>query len=108
MVSHGAPRGAPKDAQLPAPFHGVHVAPPQTGCERLVWRKPTARCTHLRVRRHTCECQPVVYELCVSGGLVFVRRTVRKPAGLSVRETEWLLTARAMELWQRLLTGQAR
>ncbi|WP_205831149.1 MULTISPECIES: hypothetical protein [Microbispora] len=50
----------------------------------------------------------MVYELCVSGGLVFIRRTVRKPAGLSVRETEWLLTARAMELWRRLLAGQAR
>jgi len=48
-----------------------------------------------------------IYELCQAGGLVFVRRTNRKKTELEVAETEWLLTARAQELWQKILTGRS-
>lgn len=95
-------------AELLGPFHGLHAAPPQARCEKVTWREPSARCVQARIRRHTCECKPTVYELCVSGGLVFIRRTVRTCDGVNVRETEWLRSARAVELWLALLAGQAR
>ncbi|MEU8279669.1 hypothetical protein ACFYOK_35685 [Microbispora bryophytorum] len=92
---------------IPPPYHGIHVPDLQRGAEELRWLKPQRRCTHIRVRRHTCECRPRIYELCQAGGLVFVRRTDRKKVGLEVAETEWLLTARAQELWQKILTGRS-
>jgi hypothetical protein len=99
---------ASKEVTLPWPFHGVHVAPPQAGYEKITWKLPTARCIRVRVRRHTCECRITIYELCMSGGLMFIRRTVRRPEGSQVCETEWLPSAKALELWQRLIAGQVR
>ncbi|GIH72829.1 hypothetical protein Mth01_50820 [Sphaerimonospora thailandensis] len=97
-----------RNSMLPKPFHGPHVAPLRAVHEKVVWRKPTARCARVRVRSHTCECRSVIYELCSAGGLMFIRRTARMSKGMDVRETEWLLTAKAAVPWQRLLVGQAR
>jgi hypothetical protein len=94
--------------KLPAPFHGVHVAPEQEAHEKIPWRKPAPRCSRVRVRRHTCECRATLYELCMAGGLVLIRRTIWKVGGPIVAETDWLQSRRAEELWQRLLVGESR
>lgn len=88
-------------------YHGIHVPDPQPDAQKLRWLKPQPRCPHVRVQRHTCECRVRIYELCQAGGLVFVRRTDREETGLEVAETEWLLTARARELWEKILTGRS-
>ncbi|MEN3541069.1 hypothetical protein AAH991_38560 [Microbispora sp. ZYX-F-249] len=92
---------------IPPPYHSIHVPDPQPDAEQLQWLAPQRRCTQVRVQRHTCECQPRIYELCQAGGLVFVRRTDRNQAGVEVAETEWLVTARAQELWQKIITGRS-
>ncbi len=89
-------------------YHGIHVAPLQAKHERLDWRMPAARAARVRVRLHTCECKATLYELCQGGGLMFVRRTVRRSDGPVVHETEWLRTALMERLWQRILLGEAR
>lgn len=93
---------------LPPPYHGIHVAPIQMGHQKINWLKPTARSDRVRVRLHTCECKATIYELCHSGGLVFIRRTIRGPDGSDVHETERLIWVRMEVLWNRLLLGEAR
>ncbi|MEU7916434.1 hypothetical protein [Microbispora bryophytorum] len=65
------------------------------------------RAASVRVRRHTCDCQPVAYELCQAGGLMFVRRYDRTD-GVLIHESEWLRPPAAEHLWTRILLGQAR
>ncbi|ADG87801.1 hypothetical protein TBS_00560 [Thermobispora bispora] len=96
------------DAALPPEYHGLHVAPVQPGHEAIEWLTPTNRSDRVRVVQHTCECRTTIYELCRSGGLMFIRRTVRTAKGARVHETERLITARMERLWMRLLLGQAR
>ncbi|WP_244312780.1 hypothetical protein [Microbispora hainanensis] len=67
--------------------------------------KPTNRSDRVRVRRHTCECKPTIYELCSAGGVFFIRRTIRGK-NVEIRETERLVAARMEDLWVRLLSGE--
>ncbi|MEU0564758.1 hypothetical protein ABZ297_05060 [Nonomuraea sp. NPDC005983] len=89
-------------------FHGVHFAPPQPGHVEVDWGVPVSRCNRVRVREHTCECDSVLFELCQAGGQLFIRRTLRDSGGVTVHESGWLVSAAAMELWRRLLRGEAR
>ncbi len=93
---------------LPASYHGIHPAAPQTGWEKLAWQECHPRTTRIRVREHTCECQDIVYELCQAGGLLFVRRLYRAIDGTHLVESERLTSAPAQRLWTRILLGQTR
>ncbi|GGO12033.1 hypothetical protein GCM10010116_24160 [Microbispora rosea subsp. aerata] len=69
----------------------------------------TRRSVRTRVVAHTCDhCSPLAYELCASGGLLFVRRTDRSGDRPEIRETERLPDARARRMWLDLLLGRAR
>ncbi|MCC5575125.1 hypothetical protein IMZ11_05655 [Microtetraspora sp. AC03309] len=103
-----SPPTAVPESPIPGPYHGVHVAPLQKMHEKINWLVPVQRSDRVRVRRHTCECKATIYELCHSGGLVFIRRTVRGPDGSRVHESERLVTARMEILWLRLLIGEVR
>ncbi|WP_406311889.1 hypothetical protein OHA77_24740 [Streptosporangium sp. NBC_01639] len=93
---------------LLAPYHGIHLAAAQAGCEQVAWQAPLPRVDRVRVREHTCECRTVVYELCATSGLVFVRRHYRKSGTITVWESPWLRTAEGMSLWDAILRGFAR
>lgn len=99
--------GPPDVLELIAACVGIHAAPQQPGCEEIAWLKSRPRAASVRVRRHTCDCQPVVYELCQAGGLMFVRRYDRSN-GVLIEESEWLRPLAAERLWMRILLGQAR
>lgn len=87
---------------------GLHVAPEQPGVA-LQWMAETRRTVRVRVVAHTCDhCSPLAYELCASGGLLFVRRTDRTNRTPEVRETERLPDARARRVWLDLLHGRAQ
>ena len=88
-------------------WHGLHAVPLQVGYEPIDWQPPSPRAHRVRVRRHSCECASVVYELCQAGGLMFIRRTVRSPDGDEAHETAWLTSARTVRLWNLLLQGFA-
>ncbi|MBD3147556.1 hypothetical protein [Microbispora bryophytorum] len=58
---------------------------------------------------HTCDhCSPLAYELCASGGVLFVRRTDRSGDQPKTGESERLPGARARRMWMDLLLGRAR
>ncbi|MEV4295078.1 hypothetical protein [Microbispora rosea] len=68
----------------------------------------TRRTARVRVVAHTCDhCSPLAYELCASGGLLFVCRTDRSGDQPEIRETERLPDARARRVWQDVLLGRA-
>lgn len=87
-----------------AEFHGVHAAPRQDGYVPIEWAHANDRSVRIRVRDHTCACSDPSYELCQSGGLLFIRRTTRQRV---VSESPWLVTEQGLRLWQMLLTGRA-
>ncbi|WP_226872470.1 hypothetical protein [Microbispora sitophila] len=61
--------------------------------------RETRRTARARVVAHTCDyCSPLAYELCASGGLLFVRRTSRTDKKPEVRETERLPDPQARRL----------
>ncbi|MEV7807259.1 hypothetical protein AB0O28_30370 [Microbispora sp. NPDC088329] len=71
--------------------------------------RETKRTVRARVVAHTCDqCAPLAYELCASGGLLFIRRTDRGGNRPEIRETERLPDARARRLWLDVLLGRAR
>ncbi|WP_204048308.1 hypothetical protein [Microbispora siamensis] len=71
--------------------------------------RETRRSVRARVVAHTCDhCAPLAYELCASGGLLFVRRTDRTANTPEVREAERLPDPQARRLWMDLLLGKAR
>lgn len=84
----------------------AHVPIPQVDHARLTWMDPRLgeRC---RVIAWTCHCRSVVYELCASGGQVFLRRTVQGTPR-TVQETGRTRMAEGQELWAAMLTGRAR
>ncbi len=87
----------------------MHVAPEQPGRVAVRWMRETGRTVRARVVAHTCDhCSPLAYELCASGGLLFVRRTDRSGNKPEIRETERLPDARARRMWLDLLLGRAR
>ncbi|MBG0819310.1 hypothetical protein HS048_00835 [Planomonospora sp. ID91781] len=87
-------------------YHSIHVAPPLASHEKLTWRAPLPRTDRVRIRQHTCMCRDQVYELCASGGLMFIRRTTKRAGRIIVHETERWLSKRAEEVWLLLLTGR--
>ncbi|TDE41308.1 hypothetical protein E1295_30815 [Nonomuraea mesophila] len=89
------------------PYHGIHVQPPEPNHEQLVWSEPPPRSAHVRVRQHLCACQDVAFELCVAGGLMFIRRATRTPDTVLVHETESWRSKRAEDVWTRLVSGEA-
>ena len=93
--------------ELIAACVGIHPAAQQRGCEEIKWVKSRPRAASIRVRRHTCDCRRVVYELCQAGGLMFVRRYDRSD-GVLIEESEWVRPPAAEHLWTRILLGQAR
>ncbi|WP_205825590.1 hypothetical protein [Microbispora catharanthi] len=71
--------------------------------------RETRRTVRARVVAHTCDyCSALAYELCSSGGLLFVRRMDRSGDQPKTGETERLPDARARRLWMDLLLGKAR
>lgn len=94
-------------AELLESCPGLHPAAPQKGYTRVKWRESRPRADRIRVRGHTCDCQPIVYELCQAGGLRFIRRYYRSDKVL-IQESEWTCAAEAEQLWMKILLGQAR
>ncbi|GAA3132954.1 hypothetical protein GCM10017600_44660 [Streptosporangium carneum] len=88
-------------------YHSTHVGPLVTDYEELTWRVPVARSDRVRVREHTCICQVQSYELCASGGLLFIRRTTVKSGKAVVHETDRWLSKQARGTWLLLLAGRA-
>ncbi|GAA1611953.1 hypothetical protein GCM10009733_005010 [Nonomuraea maheshkhaliensis] len=80
-------------------YHGLHAEPPERGSEKIVWYPVTARHPSVRVKAHTCEAEPVVYELCAAGGLMHIRRTDRRGKEVVVTETNWVKAAEALKMW---------
>ncbi|TQS19884.1 hypothetical protein FLW16_41360 [Microbispora sp. KK1-11] len=101
------PRKPSDVLELIAACVGIHPAAEQRECEEIEWLESRPRAASVRVRRHTCDCQPVVYELCQAGGLMFVRRYDRSD-GVLIEESEWVRPPAAEHLWTRILLGQAR
>lgn len=89
-------------------FHGPHVKPLKEGHVAIDWSGSVARCSSVRVRSHTCDCLPTVYELCAAGGLGHIRRTERSAQRDRVSESPWLRAAEVQRLWEDLLEGRAR
>ena len=92
-------------------YHGIHAAPgfpDLPGFKRVEWFPPEPRTDRIRVRVHTCECAPIVYELCSAAGLFFIRRTDRTTSPTRIAESEWKILPRIEGLWLRILAGQAR
>ncbi|MGW4426019.1 hypothetical protein [Streptosporangium sp. NPDC004631] len=78
-------------------YHGIRVGPLAADHEKLVWQVSIAWSDHVRVREHTCICQAQSYELCASGGLMFIRRITTRSGKTVVHETERWLSKRAVE-----------
>ncbi|MFF4412846.1 hypothetical protein ACFYY8_09960 [Streptosporangium sp. NPDC001559] len=84
-----------------------HPARPLADHMRLVWRKP-CQAERLRVIAWSCDCGPVVYELCHAGGQAFVRRTHHFNGARMVHETYRWPIRKGDDVWKALLSGQAR
>ncbi|MFC4015987.1 hypothetical protein ACFOY2_52860 [Nonomuraea purpurea] len=56
-------------------YHGRHMPMVSKEPEGMKWTPGVFRGEKVRVRDHTCECSSVVYELCLAGGIMFIRRT---------------------------------
>ena len=76
--------------------------------EEVEWHEETDRGARTRVRDYTCGCQGVAYELCCSGGLMFVRRLDGRGEPSVVMESAWLVTREAERLWEALMAGLVR
>jgi hypothetical protein len=96
-------------AGMPAPsdLHREHVFPLDPAHERIRWLTPLPHLDRVRVRRRTCSCGDVLFELCEAGGSAFIRRLEISMNKVVVHESSRLPTARAVHLWQRLRRGQA-
>ncbi|MDA0631907.1 hypothetical protein OUY22_00635 [Nonomuraea sp. MCN248] len=88
-------------------YHSVHPAKERPNLTPVHWHPGASRAARVRVRAYTCDCLPVVFELCVAGGLAFVRRHERSIGRLVVVESEWETWRRTEELWIAILRGEA-
>ncbi|GAA2376003.1 hypothetical protein [Nonomuraea africana] len=89
-------------------YHGIHAASGLPRFAPVEWYPSVPRAERVRVQAHTCECSPIVYELCTAGGLFFVRRRDRSGPRPILTESEWVIKRRAEVLWLRILNGGAR
>ena len=53
-------------------------------------------------------CRAESYELCASGGLMFIRHTAQRAGKATVHETDRWLSRKAEAIWIFLLAGRAR
>jgi hypothetical protein len=67
---------------------------------RCCWTgtRPTGRMETARLQAHTCECRPVLLELCSRGGGHLIRRTTRAP-GTRFRIEETLPPSSTTASW---------
>ncbi|MFI6325911.1 hypothetical protein ACIBG8_50930 [Nonomuraea sp. NPDC050556] len=87
--------------------YGVHVAEASAEHTHINWEPARPRVNLVRVRAHTCDCQPVFYELCQAAGLMFIRKVSRRGGKTVVHESAWQRTEVACALWLQLLRGKA-
>ncbi|MFG1943504.1 hypothetical protein [Nonomuraea sp. NPDC048826] len=88
-------------------FHGQHTEPTASKAVMIDWLPAVPRAERTHVRDYTCDCRPVVYELCQAGGLRFIRRTSRLNKRIVVEESPRDVTAVIDTLWGELLRGEA-
>lgn len=81
-----------------------HVAALKPGHEAINWQEPHPD-GRTRSVKWTCDCRPVVYEMCRSGGLYFLRRSTD---GTCSGETSRAIWATVERLWTAILCGMAR
>lgn len=88
--------------------HGIHPAALIKDYEKLVWLNPTARSARCRVKQYTCDCKTigVIYELCMSGGLMFIRKTYRDGKLETRYETHRWAVQYAESVWLDLISGR--
>ncbi|MFI6709534.1 hypothetical protein ACIBF7_24060 [Nonomuraea sp. NPDC050478] len=89
-------------------LHGQHPASADGAVVMIDWCPAVPRTERVRVRDYTCDCRPIVYELCQAGGLRFIRRISRPNGRLVVEESRWSTSAVIDTLWGELLRGEAR
>lgn len=87
--------------------HGIHV-PRAWGATEVEWLGEPRRFDRVRVSAHTCWCKATMYELCHAGGLAFVRRTLQREPHLVVSDSHPMLSREADDLWQMIITGEAK
>ncbi|TXK42791.1 hypothetical protein [Nonomuraea sp. C10] len=87
---------------------GKHVYQVVGGYGSIDWLPAVPRTERVKVRDYTCDCRPIVYELCQAGGLRFIRRISRPNGRLVVEESRWSTSAVIDTLWGELLRGEAR
>jgi hypothetical protein len=90
-----------------AEFHSPHVARAQSDHEAIEWHAPQGG-GRVRVTEWTCDCLATFYELCQSGGVAFIRKTIQRDGSPETYETFRGPVRRVRKLWDELLTGQAR
>ncbi|MGI5269912.1 hypothetical protein ACQEUU_12240 [Nonomuraea sp. CA-218870] len=89
-------------------FHGQHIAPMAGAAVMIEWRPAVPRTERMKVREYTCDCRPVVYELCQAGGVRFIRRISRLDRRSLIEESRRDVAAVIDALWAELLRGEAR
>jgi len=87
---------------------GCHVEAAHRDCVRIDWYLVRPDVERMRVRDHTCDCQPVFYELCQAGGQRCIRRTTRMGGRVVVEESVRMAASKTDILWSLLLRGDAR
>lgn len=87
-------------------YHGLHAITTQDHAEPVDWAPSVKRTDRIRVREHTCICRSPIFELCTAGGLWFVRRLTDEDE--AAVESARVSARVARDLWDRILSGQAR
>ncbi|GAB3163793.1 hypothetical protein [Microbispora hainanensis] len=95
------------DFDEPDRLHSAHVPIRRGSFRKLEWWKPTPA-RRVLVLAWTCDCQAGFYELCQSGGLAFIRRTVQKDGEPEIAETHRWSVRQGWATWFDLLTGEVR
>jgi hypothetical protein len=83
-------------------LHGRHVSAAALARTAITWT-PERPHGQVRVRDYTCECKPVVYELCQSGGVTFIRKMTRKGEEATIEEYIARSGVEVHAVWRRLL-----
>ena len=91
----------------PDRLHGAHVPIRRGSVRQLQWWEPTPA-ERVRVLAWTCDCQARFYELCQSGGMVYIRRTVQKDPEPEISESHRWPVQDGWRVWFDLLTGEVR
>ncbi|MEV4457166.1 hypothetical protein [Microbispora sp. NPDC049633] len=94
------------DLDEPDRLHSAHVPIRRGYFRKLEWWKPTPA-RRVLVLAWTCDCQARFYELCQSGGLAYIRRTVQDEEP-EIAETHRWPVRQGWATWFDLLTGEVR